>query len=132
MIRHAQSRANVILKDLGENPLIGQIQDSMYVKDIIDCDLSQKGIEECQIAAHHAKQINFHTVWISPLRRTLHTAYHIFKNHPNFAKIRFKVEPLLREKLRIAGDMPSKDVLEMIEKEFQPKFKGRLEIDLME
>ena len=46
--------------------------------------------------------------------------------------IRFKVHPLLREKIRIAGDLPSLDVLSMIEREFQPLFKGRLEIDLME
>ena len=42
------------------------------------------------------------------------------------------MHPLLREKVRIAGDIPSLDVLDMIEREFQPLFKGRLEIDLME
>ena len=118
MIRHARSTANDILKKLGSNATVGDYQDLMYEEDSIDCGLSQEGINQCLIASEHAKKVNFQTVWISPLRRTLQTAYHVFGTHPNFEHMRFKVEPLMREKMRVAGDMPSKDVLAMIEREF--------------
>ena len=84
------------------------------------------------MAAKYAKSINFEAVWISPLRRALQTAYYIFKDHPNFHKINFKVQPILREKVRWASDLPSMDVLSMLETEFMPKFKGRLDINLVE
>ena len=34
--------------------------------------------------------------------------------------------------MRVGADVPSIKVLEMIEKDFQPLFNGRLEIDWME
>lgn len=66
------------------------------------------------------------------MRRALQTALIIFREHPNFTNMHFKVHPLLREKMRIAGDMPTLRVLDMIENEFQPSFRGKLEMDLME
>jgi hypothetical protein len=41
------------------------------------------------------------------MRRALETAYHIFSSHQNFKKIRFKVHPLLREKMRVGADVPT-------------------------
>ena len=104
----------------------------VFTKEGVDCGLSETGIEQCLAASKHAKQLNIKTLWISPMRRALQTAYWIFKDHPNFEKMRFKVHPLLREKMRVGGDMPTLHVLDMIDREFQPGFKGRLEIDWME
>jgi hypothetical protein len=43
---------------------------------------------------------------VSPLRRTLMTSYYIFKNHPNFEKIRFVLNPNARECMQGTGDIP--------------------------
>jgi len=40
------------------------------------------------------------------LRRTLQTAYNVYKNHPNFARIKFVLVPSLREAMDIACDIP--------------------------
>ena len=36
-------------------------------------------------------------VYVSPLRRTIHTAIQAFKDHPDPSRIKFVVHPLLRE-----------------------------------
>jgi hypothetical protein len=46
-------------------------------------------------------------VLVSPLRRTITTAYYIFNKHPNFSKMKFVLAPLAREALLGAGDIPS-------------------------
>lgn len=43
---------------------------------------------------------------ISPMRRTLETAFYIFKDHSNFKTMQFIVNPDLREKITITGDVP--------------------------
>ena len=43
---------------------------------------------------------------MSPMRRAMDTAYHIFKSHPNVKNILFKVDPLLRESVRSSADIP--------------------------
>ena len=49
---------------------------------------------------------DFHTVFISPMRRTLETTYNLFKNHPNFHKIKFVLHPHMIERLHVAADIP--------------------------
>ena len=56
---------------------------------------------------------------------------HISKSS-KFNNMRFKVFPQMREKIRVVGDIPTLNVLEMIENEFQGKFNGKLEIDQIE
>jgi broad specificity phosphatase PhoE len=46
------------------------------------------------------------TVFVSPLRRALQTAYLVFRRHPNFGNIRFIVHPLLRENMHTVCDIP--------------------------
>ena len=55
------------------------------------------------------------------MRRTLETAYHVYKKHPNFDKIRFILMPTIKESLNTSSDFPS-DVDEIISefKEFLP------------
>jgi len=45
------------------------------------------------------------TVFVSPLRRTLETAYNVFKSHPNFNKIQFYADPSIREGLGYSCDI---------------------------
>ena len=43
------------------------------------------------------------------MRRAVETAYYMFRNHPKFAQIAFKVQPDLRERVDMAGDLPVYD-----------------------
>jgi len=54
-------------------------------------------------------------VLVSPLRRTIATAYYVFKEHPNFKNMKFILAPLAREALLGAGDIPS-DIDEVIKR----------------
>ena len=63
------------------------------------------------------------------MRRTLETAYHIFKEHPNIKNMRVVVEPKAREKIMIGSDAPCWNSYEMIKKEYVPLFQD-LGIDL--
>ena len=40
------------------------------------------------------------------MRRTLETAYYMFKDHKNFNTMDIVLHPMLREKITIAGDVP--------------------------
>lgn len=86
-----------------------------------DCKLSEKGLAECENLQEIANALNVHTVFVSPMRRTLLTAYHVFKNHPNFDSIKFIVCPLMREKLKSTCDVPctTKDLMEEFERKFR-------------
>ena len=60
----------------------------------------------------------------------METAYWVFRRHPNFKEIRFVVEPLLREKIIVAADMPSFDSFKVITEEYLPLWEelgGKLE-----
>ena len=41
------------------------------------------------------------------MRRAMQTAYHLLKDHPQFATIKFVVEPLCRENIQGTCDIPS-------------------------
>ena len=49
---------------------------------------------------------NIYVILVSPLRRSLQTAYLIFKDHPNFKDILVIVDPHLREQMLSASDVP--------------------------
>ena len=69
---------------------------------------------------------------MSPMRRTIETAFHIFKDHPNFKNMKFKVNPLIREKILIGGDYPVFNSFKTIKEEYQPLFESHgssIEID---
>mmetsp|Transcript_39569 Transcript_39569/g.51840 ORF Transcript_39569/g.51840 Transcript_39569/m.51840 type:complete len:141 (+) Transcript_39569:220-642(+) len=50
---------------------------------------------------------DLHCVIVSPLRRAMQTAYLLLKDRPDFEQINFIVNPLCREHLHTAGDVPS-------------------------
>lgn len=128
LIRHASSISNYMSEELfehfgKENVTRGQWIDVQSSPDLNDCKLSEKGIQQCTEAASHAKNYNFVEVYISPLRRTMETAYHIFKDHPGAKSIKFVVEPHIREKIMIGSDAPSWNSHEVITLEYCQLFQ---------
>jgi len=71
---------------------------------------------------------------ISPMRRTLETAFYIFKDHPNFKTMQFIVNPDLREKITITGDVPLNncELVKVIQEVYQPMFQNRLDVSKLE
>ena len=60
---------------------------------------------------------------MSPMRRAVETAFYSFKNHPNLKNIRFYVDPLIREKITIAADLPVWNSYKMLQEEYVQQFK---------
>jgi phosphohistidine phosphatase SixA len=58
------------------------------------------GLKECEEGQKEANSLKVHTVFVSPLRRALQTAYHLFKNHPNFSNIKFIIVPKAKEGIK--------------------------------
>ena len=58
----------------------------------------------------------------------METAYHIFKDHPNFNKIKFTLAPEIREKIGISGDIPlsNQEWLRAYDLTYKDMFNGRL------
>ena len=81
------------------HPKLAYWLDTQFSRDLIDCKLSEKGIEQCKEASKYAKEMDFTQIVVSPLRRTMETAYYVFKDHPNFKGMKVVVEPLIREKI---------------------------------
>ena len=54
------------------------------------------GFEQAEANAEQVNSLNVKYVWVSPMLRTMQTAVHMFKGHPNLANIRFIVEPRIR------------------------------------
>lgn len=121
LLRHATSVANQLKKQLiNRDADIAEL--AMYGTDPTNRDtpLAEKGVQETKEARSVANSLKVHTVFVSPLKRTLQTAYRLFKYHPDFSSIRFIVCPLIREKFGGINNLPS-DTKEIIE-EFAPKF----------
>ena len=45
------------------------------------------------------------TVVVSPMRRTMQTAYHVLKDHPKFSSLKFVLMPICREHIWTVGDI---------------------------
>ena len=73
---------------------------------LLDCPLSDLGLKQCEEARALAasRLSNVKTVFVSPLRRALQTAYLLFKDHAQQVKV--IVHPLLRENLHTVCDVP--------------------------
>lgn len=64
---------------------------------------------------------NLKYIFVSPLRRALQTAFHLFKNHPNRSNISIILDPDLRECLHWPCGIPS--YFDSIINEFKEHFK---------
>lgn len=76
------------------------------LEEMRDWKLTSFGFEQCDKAEEAAAGIKVHTVFISPFRRALQTAYEIFKSHPQLNDIKFVLMPKMREGLNTSNDIP--------------------------
>jgi len=106
LLRHARSEANEAnLKVFNRNGPQKDYTKNAVDDDLRDCGIHSSGVEECLKAQKVANSLDIHTVFVSPLKRTMETAYQVFKNHPNFEKIRFIVAPKAKEGLKACSDI---------------------------
>ena len=113
---------------------MGDWIDLFTERQLIDDSLSPKGIVQCQIANKYAKEIDYRTVFVSPMRRTIQTAMLIFEDHPNIRdnKLNFIVHPHLRERLNASCDIPSINYKEMFQKLRREYFDIEMDWSLVE
>ena len=79
----------------------------------IDPLLTELGLQQCEAASEITNKLKVEIVLISPMARTMQTAYNVFKNHPNLNNIEFIVVPNLKELLGSAPSIP-KDIVTTI------------------
>jgi len=53
----------------------------------------------------YINEIDFHTVFVSPMRRTCMTTMHMYKTHPNRENIKFIIVPIAKEGLHLCNDV---------------------------
>lgn len=85
IIRHANSKYNFAVTDPNYQG------DPNLDHALIDSPLSDLGLSQCQNKSYLLPGLKL--VLVSPLVRTLETAYHLFKDHPNFQEIKFLMVP---------------------------------------
>lgn len=71
----------------------------------IDPSLHQIGFAEANANQDAVNSVDWRVVFVSPIQRTMQTAVHLFKNHPNVTSIKFVVLPVAREVLKNTCDM---------------------------
>jgi len=71
-----------------------------------DSELSEEGLLVCEEKQERFNQLKVHTVFVSPLKRAVQTAYNLFKNHPDFESIKFIILPSLREIMNHSSGIP--------------------------
>lgn len=121
LVRHAWSQANQASIDSWNNG--GDLSDYSLISardDLRDCSLVEDGIKQWENAQKVANSLSIHTVFVSPMRRALETAYHIFKNHPDFDKIKFIIVPKAKEGVKATADVSGN--IDVLVTEFKEKF----------
>lgn len=112
--RHAMSIANESYAQIKDHGNFEELSKWICDPSLRDPRLSETGHHQCREARQLVNNIKIHTVFVSPLRRTLETAYLVYSTHPDFDKIRFVVMPIIRESLNTSSDIPS-DIHQIIE-----------------
>jgi broad specificity phosphatase PhoE len=121
LLRHAESKSN---------QLKSQIRSIKHTKEdilrartnlkYIDPSITELGKQQCEATAEVTDKLKVEIVLVSPMTRTMQTAYNVFKSHPNFNNIEFIVVPKLKEILSSVSSIP-KDITKTIEN-FKSKF----------
>ncbi|CDW81112.1 UNKNOWN [Stylonychia lemnae] len=102
---------------------LGEWIDVQSDRKLIDSSLSERGRLQSKELQNVVNQFKFHTVFVSPLKRAIETAYWMFKGHKDFDQIKFVIFPLLMEKLHVSADLPNPMALKQIQKLHSQKFK---------
>ena len=114
IIRHANSIFNSKWHAVEQAVAAGNATEENFIEvvrdtQLLDCPLSELGVKQCREASTlAAKLTSIGTVFVSPMRRALQTAHLLFKDHPNFNRLRFVVHPLLRENMHTVCDIPER------------------------
>lgn len=112
--RHAMSMANESYAQIKDHSNFEELSKWICDPTLRDPRLSETGHHQCREARSLVNSLKIHTVFVSPLRRTLETAYLTYRTHPDFENIRFIVLPAIRESLNTSSDIPS-DIDQVIE-----------------
>jgi len=94
LFRTAKSKYSKVCEDKS-----WQHKNPAWDRNYIDSQLCSLGRKQCETAAAYSHKLlpDLQLIIVSPLHRALETAYLIFKDHPNFKKIKVVVDPNLRE-----------------------------------
>mmetsp|Transcript_13537 Transcript_13537/g.25505 ORF Transcript_13537/g.25505 Transcript_13537/m.25505 type:complete len:233 (-) Transcript_13537:1328-2026(-) len=103
LIRHAQSLANRASQELYEAG--GNAQSVRWDLDMVDCPITELGVEQSTALAESLKEVHVDTVIVSPIYRALQTCEIAFKDHPSSPKV--LVHPLIYESLCCSADLSS-------------------------
>lgn len=130
--RHGKSVANEAYEKILDLSNAEEVEAWIWNPELRDPRLSQTGNEQWVEVQKVVNALNIHTIFVSPLRRTLETAYYTYRAHPNFDKIKFILLPSIRESLNTSSDVPS-NVDELIRefKDLLPNLDSSL-LDQME
>jgi hypothetical protein len=97
---------------------------------LIDAKLSALGRQQCSDALDLVLALpDILTVFVSPLRRAIETAFLLFSQSIQFPKIKFIVLPLLRENMHTICDVPV-DFSTVVD-EWAPKFPSNIDFSLV-
>ena len=88
LVRHAKSISNIggsklhVESNQSENgiPLARWLQ-VFANEELIDTKLCDEGIEQCLLAGKHLDNTDVRAIIVSPMRRTIETAYYTFRDH---------------------------------------------------
>lgn len=72
---------------------------------LINAHLCEDGINQAKELQNTFNNIEIEEIYVSPLYRTLQTAYYIFENHPNRENIIIKIHPLITEIIASCHDI---------------------------
>ncbi len=89
-IRHGETQKNKTMEKIDKSKLIS-------IPEFLDCQLDIKGIEQAKKASEIISKLDIEEIWVSPLHRTLQTAYYLFENHPNIDNLVMKINPYIIE-----------------------------------
>lgn len=125
--RHGRSLANESYAMIKDHSNFEELSKWICDPSLRDPRLSETGHQQWRDARPLVNNLKIHTVFVSPLRRTLETAYLCYSAHPDFERIRFVILPIIRESLNTSSDIPS-DVDQVIEefKELIPQLDDSL------
>lgn len=89
LIRHGETLKNALKTKLDVN--------NINLLQFIDVPINDKGMQQTKNISKVINELNIESVYVSPLYRTLQTAFFLLQNHPQKNKIKVIVHPLLLE-----------------------------------
>ena len=98
-VRHGKTFYNIEFEKLGSDKTIKT--DPKF----IDCELSPEGIKQAREKQSIFNSFKIEDIYVSPLYRTLQTAYYLFETHPNKKNITIYVHPLISENVNATHDI---------------------------